>query len=77
MSKRITEVRPETLPLDGMSRWSQFKSFSPICRETFRRLSKNGRAPQPIRMGIRCTFYSNRELHKFLNDPLGYRWNKS
>jgi hypothetical protein len=23
-------------------------------------------------MGIRCTFYQNRELHKFLDDPLNY-----
>ena len=32
-----------------------------------------GRAPKPIRMGIRCTFYRNQELHKFLVDPLGYK----
>jgi hypothetical protein len=24
-------------------------------------------------MGIRCTFYQNRELHKFLANPLGYK----
>lgn len=64
---------PEGLPIDGMSRWSQFKKFSPISREKFRQLSRDGLAPQPVRMGIRCTFYSNRELHKFLQNPLEYR----
>jgi predicted DNA-binding transcriptional regulator AlpA len=63
----------ETLPIDGMSRWSQFKKFLPISREKFRQLSKEGRAPKPIRLGIRCTFYSNNELHRFFHDPLNYR----
>jgi prophage regulatory protein len=63
----------ETLPVDGMSRLSQFKKFLPFSRETFRKLSLEGKAPRPQRMGVRCTFYSNRELHKFLIDPLNYR----
>jgi hypothetical protein len=25
------------------------------------------------RMGARCTYYSNEELHKFLADPLNYK----
>ena len=44
-----------------------------VCRETFRRLSLQGKAPKPIRMGIRCTFYQNKELHRFLANPLEYR----
>jgi prophage regulatory protein len=64
---------PKLLPVDGCSRWSQFAPFSPVCRETFRRLSIEGKAPKPIRMGIRCTFYRNQELHKFLADPIGYK----
>jgi predicted DNA-binding transcriptional regulator AlpA len=64
---------PKVLPHDGCSRWSQFAEFSPVCRETFRRLSLQGKAPKPIRMGIRCTFYQNKELHKFLANPLGYK----
>jgi len=64
---------PETLPFDGMSRWRQFARFAPISRECFRQLAKQGRAPQPIRLGVRCTMYSNRELHRWLADPLGYR----
>ena len=65
--------KPKVLPHDGCSRWSQFADFSPVCRETFRRLSLQGKAPKPIRMGIRCTFYQNKELHRFLANPLEYR----
>ena len=42
---------PAVLPLTGKSRWSQFKKFSPVSRETFRQLSLAGKAPQPERMG--------------------------
>lgn len=64
---------PETLPADGMSLWSQFAPFAPISKERFRQLAKEGRAPQPIRLGIRCTMYPNRELHRWLADPVNYR----
>jgi hypothetical protein len=65
--------QPEVLPLTGKSRWSTIKKFSPVGREKFRQLSLAGRAPQPERMGIRCTFYSNEELHKWLANPVNYR----
>ncbi|MBX9915836.1 MAG: transcriptional regulator [Nitrosomonas sp.] len=64
---------PETLPATGKSRFSQFKKFIPVSREKFRQLCKEGRAPQPERMGIRCTFYDNAELHRWLADPISYR----
>ena len=69
--------KPEQLPFDGMSRFRQFKKFLPLSREKFRQLSRQGRAPQPIRMGIRLTMYSNKELHRFLADPLMYEAEKS
>ena len=64
---------PDTLPADGMSRLGQLKKFLPFSRETFRKLSRDGKAPQPIRMGVRCTFWKNSELHEFFQNPLGYR----
>jgi len=73
MATKANQPIPETLPLDGMSRWAQFQPFAPVCQETFRSLSKAGRAPKPIRLGIRCTMYSNRELHRWLADPANYR----
>lgn len=73
MSQKEKQATPAILPLTGKSRFSQFKKFIPVSRETFRRLSLEGRAPQPERMGIRCTFYDNKELHRWLSDPIGYR----
>ena len=64
---------PETLPAIGKSRYAQFKKYSPVSREKFRQLSKLGKAPKPERMGIRCTFYDNQELHRWLADPVNYR----
>ena len=63
----------KSLPVDGMSRWSQIAPFSPFCREKFRLLVKAGKAPQPVKFSERCTAYSNRELHRFFADPLNYR----
>jgi prophage regulatory protein len=71
--KRSNIPAPDVLPLTGKSRWSVVKKFSPISRETFRKLSVQGRAPQPERMGVRCTFYDNAELHRWLADPVNYR----
>ena len=64
---------PQTLPATGKSRFSQFKKFSPVSKEKFRQLCKEELAPQPERMGIRCTFSDNQELHRWLADPLNYR----
>lgn len=72
-AKEAQQAVPATLPLTGKSRFSQFKKFIPISREKFRQLSKQGKAPQPERMGIRCTFYDNSELHRWLADPISYR----
>ena len=63
------------LPLTGLSRFAQIKPFLPICREKCRQLSKAGKAPQPIRMGVRCTFYNNEDVHEWLKNPLNYRAN--
>lgn len=68
-------IEPEALPPLGKSRYKQFAKFSPFSREKFRQLSKAGRAPQPEKMGIRCTFYDNQELHKWLKDPINYKVN--
>ena len=62
-----------TLPKDGMSRFKQFQTFLPISRETWRKLVRDKRAPQPVRMGVRCTMWKNADLHAFLADPLNYR----
>ena len=72
-SKPQSRPTQETLPQIGMSRWSQIKTFIPFSKEKFRQLSLAKKAPQPIRMGIRCSFYRNEEILRFLNDPLNYK----
>lgn len=64
---------PAVLPFTGKSRWSKFAKFCPVSRETFRKLSLEGKAPQPERMGIRCTYYDNQELHRWLANPANYQ----
>lgn len=63
----------ETLPLVGLSRWHQIAPFVGVSRETWRKLCKAGRAPKPIRLSERCTVYNNKEVHRYLLDPLEYR----
>ena len=62
-----------TLPAVGLSRWSQFKKFSPVSKEKYRQMANAGRAPRPIRLSQRCTVYKNIELHRFFADPANYR----
>lgn len=60
------------LPPVGLSRWSQLEPLIPITKETWRKLGLAGKAPAPIRMGERCTFYQNAEVLKWIADPLNY-----
>lgn len=72
MKSKSNDAVSDILPVIGKSRFADFAKFCPVSKEKFRQLSKQGKAPQPERMGIRCTFYDNKELHKWLNDPLTY-----
>jgi len=74
--KKENQSTPAILPLTGKSRFSAFKQYSPVSRETFRKLSLAGKAPQPEHLGIRCTYYDNGELHKWLADPANYSLSK-
>ncbi|MFL9892419.1 MULTISPECIES: helix-turn-helix transcriptional regulator [Paraburkholderia] len=64
---------PETLPAMGFSRWNQLQHFIPVSRETWRKLVKDGRAPQPQRWSERCTVYSNEEVHRWMKNPAAYQ----
>ena len=71
--KKSNELVPfVALPVNGRSRWGQVKQFIPVSREKFRLLYLEGKAPQPERLGCRITFYENAEIHRWLNDPVGY-----
>jgi prophage regulatory protein len=73
MAKTDRNVSPDTLPRDGVSRFNQIEPFLPCSRETWRKLVKAKKAPQPVRLGKRCTVYPNREMHAWFADPQNYQ----
>lgn len=64
---------PATLPRDGFSRWANLRVPIPLSRETVRQREREGKFPRSIRLTQRCTVWSNREIHRYLADPLNYR----
>lgn len=68
-----SDTIPSALPRVGKSRWQQLKGFVPVSRETWRKLVREGRAPQPERISDRCTVYDNGEMHRWFADPANYR----
>lgn len=71
--KAAQATTPPVLPTVGLSKWPQIAPFLPIGRETWRKLVRAGRAPQPIRLSDTCVVYRNEEIYRYLADPLGYR----
>lgn len=63
----------ESLPLDGYTRWNDLRAFVPFSRETLRKRELEGRFPRRIHLSLRCAAWPNRELHKWFEDPAGYR----
>jgi prophage regulatory protein len=51
----------------------QIQPFLPVCRETWRTMCREGRAPKPVRLSPRCTVWDNTQIHAWLADLLGYR----
>ena len=60
------------LPTVGKLRWKQFAKFLPVSRETWRKLSHEGKAPPPIRFSVRCTMWDAGEVRRWISDPMGY-----
>lgn len=66
-SNEFNQLHPE-----GLSRWRQIKPIVNVCWETWRLKGLAGKAPQPIRHGLRCTFYRNSDVLEWLADPVNY-----
>jgi prophage regulatory protein len=65
---------PKSLPLDGYTRWDGLKRIIPLSHETVRQRERNGRFPKRVQLGsARCVAWPNREIHRWLADPAGYR----
>ncbi|KYZ83519.1 transcriptional regulator [Burkholderia pseudomallei] len=44
-----------------------------MSRETVRQRELEGRFPRARRLTQRCTIWPNREIHRWIADPLNYR----
>lgn len=64
---------PATLPLDGLCKWRDLRGPISLSRETVRKREQEGKFPRSIRLSQRCTVWKNREIHRYLADPLNYR----
>ncbi|MBN3812222.1 AlpA family phage regulatory protein [Paraburkholderia sp. Ac-20347] len=66
------DVQP--LPLDGFIRWNDLKRLVPLSHESVRKREMKGHFPRRVRLGsARCVGWPNREIHRWLADPDGYR----
>jgi len=63
----------ESLPLDGFSRWNDLRAFVPFSRETLRKRELEGRFPRRVHLSQRCAAWPNREIFRWISDPVGYR----
>ncbi|MCA8080867.1 helix-turn-helix transcriptional regulator [Burkholderia cepacia] len=64
----------QSLPLDGFTRWNDLKRFIPLSHESVRLRELAGRFPKRVQLGsARSVGWPNREIHRWLSDPAGYR----
>lgn len=74
MAKQTDQANvPPILPPEGYTRWNDLKRLVPLCRESIRQREMAGRFPRRIHLSQRCAVWQNRELLKWLADPVGYR----
>lgn len=68
------QSEPLALPLDGFTRWNNLKRIIPLSHESIRQREIKGRFPKRVQLGsARCVAWPNREIHRWLADPAGYR----
>ncbi|MFM0501867.1 helix-turn-helix transcriptional regulator [Paraburkholderia caffeinilytica] len=68
------QIEPRALPLDGFTRWADLKHLIPLSHESIRQRELKGLFPKRVQLGsARCVAWSNREIHRWLSDPTGYR----
>ncbi len=75
LSSSVTPDRSEVaepLPSGGLSRFRQIQPYLPVSRETWRLLVNARRAPQPLRLGERCTVWRNDDVKAWLADPVAF-----
>lgn len=65
---------PQSLPLDGFTRWADLKHIIPLSHEAVRQRELAGRFPKRVQLGsARCVGWRNSELLRWLAAPADYR----
>ncbi|WP_338616503.1 transcriptional regulator [Pigmentiphaga sp. CHJ604] len=72
-AKARRRSEPRRIEPEGQYRWGDFEHLVPFSRETWRLRVKEGRAPQPKRLGLRATVYPGKEVLRWLAAPDQYR----
>lgn len=74
MSQQMQTNTHQPLPLasEGLYRWTEFSDRLPVSRETWRLRVLAKTAPEPLRIGQRCTVWRGADILKWLADPNGY-----
>lgn len=62
------KIKPE-----GLYAWSEIAPFVGVGRETWRRYVLARTAPQPVRLGTRCTRYRGGDVLAWIKEPATYR----
>ena len=70
--KDKTINRPKIDP-EGLYRWKELSEFLPISRDFWRKRVNAKKAPQPIRLGERCTFWRGADVIEWLQSPDTYQ----
>jgi predicted DNA-binding transcriptional regulator AlpA len=67
------EAFKASLPFYGFTRWEKMELLIPLSRETIRKLEKAGRFPRRVHLTPGAAAWPNSELHRWRDDPGGYR----
>ena len=67
------QPKHQELPAKGLCRFNDFERFIVMSRSSFLALVKDGKAPQPQRLSERMSVYKNEDIHRFIDNPVGFK----
>lgn len=69
----VSAPAAEELQCEALYSWKEIARFVGIGRETWRRRVAEGKAPQPIYLGSRCTRYRGSDVLNWIESPSTYQ----
>lgn len=74
MDSLKNRIKPKpAIDPEGLYRWKELSEFLPISRDFWRKRVNAKKAPQPIKLGIRCTFWRGSDVIDWLQNPDTYK----